>query len=73
MTNAVMVKCPNGDDKDHFYYDGCWFCAPYWINIPTCPVSHKGQQPGKRIKLNPSGWCKICKKYYHISTKELRG
>lgn len=69
--NAVYVKCGNGNEADHMNYDNCWFCAPYWIDIATCPIMHKrfGANELVRMKLKSSGYCKDCKKYYNLKDK----
>lgn len=61
--NALWLTCAEftgsgNTEGEHSYQDNCWSCAPYWWKLPTCPT-HKR-------KLNTSGFCKECKKFYNI-------
>lgn len=58
---AVMVDCPgvvNEGKAGHMMRDACWSCAPFWESYPTCPTY--------KTKLNPTGYCKQCKKFHTI-------
>jgi hypothetical protein len=54
---AVVVKC-NGEAHSTPWIDNCWSCAPYWEQIPLCPMDGK--------KLLNSGYCRHCRKYYNV-------
>lgn len=59
-TNAKWVTC-GSNESEHSYNDNCWGCAPFWWNIPVCPTHNE--------KLNVSGFCKECKKFYNLKEK----
>ena len=58
-------------EGDHMNEDNCWGCAPFWWKIPVCPKCEIIQRWGEidRIRLNPSGYCKKCKKFYFVKEK----
>lgn len=60
---AVIVKC-DPDEGEHMLQDNCLRCAPFWYLIPTCPTH--------RRKLQSSGFCKDCRKYYDTNVGERR-
>ena len=43
----------------HAMRDGCWSCAPWWEDIPTCPT-HGG-------KLAESGFCAKGRHYLDLT------
>ena len=63
-TNALFITCAqrthSGETEgEHSMLDNCWNCAPYWWQVPVCPFHNF-------MKLNTSGFCKACKKFYKI-------
>lgn len=56
---AVIRECTHKDDIEHKMLDCCYNCAPFWRVYPICPNC-------ENIKLNLSGYCRKCKKYYDI-------
>ncbi len=61
MIKAIWEDCPgvvNDGVYGHSMRDFCSSCAPFWSRIPLCPTH--------RRKLNTSGFCKSCKKYYDL-------
>lgn len=56
---AVMEICAgvrNDGLAGHSMRDGCYSCAPFWEQFPTCPV-HKTQ-------LTTKLYCKACRTHY---------
>jgi len=52
---AEWVKCPGYDAETNGFYhtmrDGCYGCAPWWVDVPICPVHRK--------KLTSTGYCSV--------------
>jgi hypothetical protein len=48
--------------QEHEFRDGCWGCAPFWWNIPLCPICKK--------KLTEKGYCRNCKKHFDLSKEK---
>ncbi len=60
-TRAVWVKCAGYDPANplaHDMRDGCTTCAPWWEDVPLCPLH--------RTKLRQSGYCVKCRKFYDL-------
>lgn len=72
MNQAKYVECPNMQGQDgkqfHTNLDFCGICAPYWEQIPLCPVHGKKLHQSNKEK----GWCKECRKYYLFPKVEGR-
>ncbi len=61
MKEKAIVKPCSGykeSPQNHSYLDFCSECGNFWIDIPYCPKCDK--------RLNPTGYCGNCKKYYLI-------
>lgn len=59
-TKAIIIPCKHEAGP---YQDNCSRCAPWWERLAICP-QHK-------TKLNGSGYCKKCGKYYDTSEADL--
>jgi hypothetical protein len=53
MKPAIIFPCEHEAHTEH-----CWNCAPWWGKLYVCPVHIS--------KLNKSGFCIQCKKYYEV-------
>lgn len=60
---ALVDRCTNHmTPYEHDMRDNCWTCAPFWDVVPLCPV----QLPYHPRKLNESGYCRGCHRYYDL-------
>ncbi len=57
---ATWGVCASGiTEGEHEYRDHCSTCAPFWWNVPRCPVHD--------YKLTTNGYCRECKKHYDLT------
>jgi len=57
---AKYVECWGSHE---WWVDSCSICAPFWKDIPCCPIHTDGKV---YRKLAESGYCSKCKKYYEV-------
>ena len=55
--------CASGlTEGEHEWRDHCWTCAPFWWEVPYCPVCGK--------KLTDTGYCKSCCKHLDLKKED---